>query len=82
MPSGTPVSVSAAFSVGGGAIKPMLFSVVDEDGVRTNNHIEGIKYTKNITGGISYRVYYMAGSQRRECSLNYYPSLVTWYLET
>lgn len=80
-PFGTPVSVSAAFSIDGD-VKPMLFQVEDINGVRTNNHVEGIKYTKNIDGGTSYRVCYMAGNQRRECSLNYYPRLHTWYLET
>jgi hypothetical protein len=80
IPKGSPVSVSAAFSIDGD-VKPMLFQVEDINGVRTKNHIVGIKYTKNIDSGISYRVYYMAGNQRLECSLNYYPTLNTWYLE-
>lgn len=79
-PVGTPVDVSVAFSIYG-AVKPMLFQVEDINGVRTKNHIEGIKDTKDIKGGTSFRVYYIAGSQRRECSLNFYPKLSQWYLE-
>jgi hypothetical protein len=79
-PVGAPVDVSVAFSIYG-AVKPMLFQVEDEHGVRTKNHIEGIKFSKAIKGGTSFRVFYMAGKQRRECSLNFYPELSLWYLE-
>jgi hypothetical protein len=80
VPKGTPVDVSAAFSTDGG-VKPMLFQVEDMYGVRTKIHIDGIVYSRPISGGTSYRVCYMVGRQRRECTLNYYVSLHQWFIE-
>lgn len=78
---GTPVSVAVSFK-STGEMLPLQMQVSDEYGAPLRVHIDGVKYTKDIKGGLSYRVLFKAGTQRRECTLNYYVKVHQWYLET
>lgn len=77
---GIPVSVAVSFKSSGGML-PLQMQVRDEYGDPLRVKIDGVKYTKDIKGGLSYRVFYNAGTQRRECTLNYYVKVHMWYLE-
>jgi hypothetical protein len=78
---GVPVSVAVSFK-STGEMLPLQMQVHDEYGDPLRVKIGGVKYTKDIKGGLSYRVFYMSGTQRRECTLNYYVKMHQWYLES
>jgi hypothetical protein len=77
---GTPVSVAVSFK-STGEMLPLQMVVMDKYDSPLRVHIDGVKYTKDIKGGLSYRVLFKAGTQRRECTLNYYVKVHQWYLE-
>jgi hypothetical protein len=78
---GVPVSVAVSFK-STGEMLPLQMVVKDMYDIPQRVKIYGVKYTKDIKGGLSYRVFYMSGTQRRECTLNYYVKVHQWYLET
>jgi hypothetical protein len=78
---GVPVSVAVSFK-SSGEMLPLQMQVTDMYDSPVRVKIGGVKYTKDIKGGLSYRVFYMSGTQRRECTLNYYVKVHQWYLET
>jgi hypothetical protein len=78
---GVPVSVAVSFK-STGEMLPLHMIVRDMYDSPHRVQIDGVKYSKDIKGGLSYRIHYMAGTQRRECTLNYYVKMHQWYLES
>lgn len=75
-----PVSVIAVYNQEG-KIKPLYVSLSDMYGNVCKAEITGVKYSKDITGGISFRCLYKAGSRLKECTLKFYYDSHVWVLE-
>lgn len=76
----TPVSVIISFSRDG-KMMPVCFGMADLYGNQIKVNIDGVKYTKDKIGCISYYCLYSVGKQKRECMLTYYVSDHLWVLE-
>lgn len=64
-----------------GKLKPLYFLVTDMYGNDCKTKVDGIKYTKDGNGCITFCSTYQVGNRERECLLTYYIQDHFWVLE-